>query len=148
MGCLAHPGLSHIPSLEVWVKGERERECFSEGKVDAVARNEAGFQMTVIADVNCTREGSKTRIRENKQVNGKWKNGSVPPREYGYCCSLSHLWLFATPARSTQDFSVLHHLPEFARTHVHWVGDAIQASHLLLSPSPPAFNFSQHQGLF
>ena len=50
------------------MKGERERECFSEGKVDAVARNEAGFQMTVIADVNCTREGSKTRIRENKQV--------------------------------------------------------------------------------
>ena len=41
-----------------------------------------------------------------------------------------------------------HHLPEFAHTHVHWVGDDIQLSHPLLSPSPPAFNLSQHQGLF
>ena len=39
-------------------------------------------------------------------------------------------------------------LLEFAQTHVHWVSDAIQPSHPLLSPSPPAFNFSQHQGLF
>ena len=43
---------------------------------------------------------------------------------------------------------VLHCLPEFAQTHVHWVGDAIQPSHPLLSPSPPAFNLSQHQCLF
>ena len=35
------------------------------------------------------------------------------------------------------------HLPEFTQAHVHWVSDAIQPSHLLLSPSPPAFNFSQ-----
>ena len=39
-------------------------------------------------------------------------------------------------------------LPEFTQTHVHWVGDAIQPSHPLLSPSPPAFNISQHHGLF
>ena len=39
-------------------------------------------------------------------------------------------------------------LPEFTQTHVHWVGDAIQPSHPLSSPSPPAFNLSQHQGLF
>ena len=43
---------------------------------------------------------------------------------------------------------VLHQLPELAQTLVHWVGDAIQPSHPLLSPSPPAFNLSQHQGLF
>ena len=43
---------------------------------------------------------------------------------------------------------VLHHLPELAQTYLHWVGDAIQPSHPLLSPSPPAFNLSQHQGLF
>ena len=43
---------------------------------------------------------------------------------------------------------VHHQLPEFTQTHVHWVGDAIQPSHLLSSPSPPAFNLSQHQGLF
>ena len=43
---------------------------------------------------------------------------------------------------------VHHQLPQLAQTHVHGVGDAIQPSHPLLSPSPPAFNLSQHQGLF
>ena len=41
-----------------------------------------------------------------------------------------------------------HQLPKFTQTHVHWVDDAIQPSHPLLSPSPPACNLSQHQGLF
>ena len=45
-------------------------------------------------------------------------------------------------------FPVLHHLPELTQTHVHWVSDAIQPSCPLLSPFPPAFNLSQHQGLF
>ena len=49
---------------------------------------------------------------------------------------------------STPAFPVLHHLRELVQTHVHWVGDAIQPSHPLSSPSPPAFNHSQHQGLF
>ena len=43
---------------------------------------------------------------------------------------------------------VHHLLPEFTQTHVHWVGDAIQPPHPLSSPFPPAFNLSQHQGLF
>ena len=43
---------------------------------------------------------------------------------------------------------VLHHLPEFTQTHVHRVTDAIQPSHPLLSPTPPAPNPSQHQSLF
>ena len=43
---------------------------------------------------------------------------------------------------------VHHQLPESTQTHVHWTGDAIQPSHPLLSPSPPALNLSQHQGLF
>ena len=42
-------------------------------------------------------------------------------------------------------FPVLHYLPEFALIHVHWVGDGIQSSHPLSSPSPPALNLSQHQ---
>ena len=49
---------------------------------------------------------------------------------------------------STPGFAVCHQLPEPTQTHVHCVGDAIQPSHPLLSPSPPAFNLSQHQGLF
>ena len=49
---------------------------------------------------------------------------------------------------STPGLPVHHQLPEFTQMHVHWVGDAIQPSHTLMSPSPPAFNLSQHQGLF
>ena len=62
--------------------------------------------------------------------------------------SLSLTRLFVTPVDcSTAIFPILHHLPEFAQTHVHWVGDAIQSSHPLLPPSSPALNFSQYQGL-
>ena len=49
---------------------------------------------------------------------------------------------------STPGLPVHHQLPEFTQTHVHWVRDAIQLSHSLLSPSPPAFSLTQHQGLF
>ena len=49
---------------------------------------------------------------------------------------------------STSGFPVHHQLPELSQTHVHWVSDAIQPSHPLLPSSPPAFNLSQHQGLF
>ena len=49
---------------------------------------------------------------------------------------------------SAPGLSVHHQFPEFAQTHIHRVGDAIQPSHPLSSPSLPAFNLSQHQGLF
>ena len=49
---------------------------------------------------------------------------------------------------STPGFPGHHQLLELAQTHVHWVSDAIQPLHPLSSPSPPAFNLSQHQGLF
>ena len=50
--------------------------------------------------------------------------------------------------RSMPGLPVHHQLPEFTQTHVNQVGDAIQPSHPLSSPSPPTFNLSQHQGLF
>ena len=56
--------------------------------------------------------------------------------------------LFDPMNRSMPGLPVHHQLPEFTQTHVHRVGDAIQPSHPLLSPSPPALNLSQHQGLF
>ena len=49
---------------------------------------------------------------------------------------------------STPGLPVYHQLLGFSQTHVHWVGDSVQPSHPLLSPSPPALNLSQHQGLF
>ena len=86
--------------------------------------------------------------------------------------SLGRVWLFVTPWTATRQASlssvqslshvqlcdpmdwsmpgvpVHHQLLEFAQTHVRRVGDAIQPSHPLSSPSPPAFNHSHHQGLF
>ena len=49
---------------------------------------------------------------------------------------------------SMPGFPVHHQIPELAQTHVHQVGDVIQPSHPLSSPSPPALNLSKHQGLF
>ena len=49
---------------------------------------------------------------------------------------------------STPDLPVHHQLQEFTQIHIHRVGDAMQPSHPLSSPSPPALNLSQHQDLF
>ena len=62
--------------------------------------------------------------------------------------SQSCLYFCAPIDCSIWDFLVHHQLPGNALTHVYRVGDAIQPSHSLLSPSPPAFNLSQLQGLF
>ena len=59
---------------------------------------------------------------------------------------LGHVRFFATPGLQHTRLLVHHQLPELAQTHVHRVSDAIQPSHPLLSPSPPALNLSQHQG--
>ena len=59
------------------------------------------------------------------------------------CLTLCHPMDHSTPG-----LPVCHQLLEFAQTHVHWVGGAIQPCHPLSSPSPPAFNLSQHQRLF
>ena len=59
---------------------------------------------------------------------------------------LSPTRLFASPW--TAGLLVHHQLPEPAQSHVHQISDDIQTTHLLSCPSPPAFNLSQHQGLF
>ena len=67
-----------------------------------------------------------------------------------YCCSVAKLCstLYDPMDCSRPGSSVVHYLLEFTQTHVHWISDAIQPSHPLLPPSPPALNLSQHQGLF
>ena len=67
-----------------------------------------------------------------------------------HCCSVpkSSLTLCDPMHCNTSGFLVLHYLPEFAQTHVHWVSDTIQPSHPLSPTSSPALNLSQHQGLF
>ena len=60
----------------------------------------------------------------------------------------SYPTLYDPMNRNTLGLPVHHQLPESTQTHVHWVGDAIQPSHPLLSSSPPSPNLSQNQGLF
>ena len=80
---------------------------------------------------------------------------SLPPPSlwffcFSFCCSVAKLCpTFCNPMDcSTLGFLVLHYLPEFVQTYVHWVSDTVQPSHPLLSPLPPALNLSQDLGLF
>ena len=81
----------------------------------------------------------KTPANYNNLVNISVQFSSVVLSCPTHCDPMNH---------STPGLPVYHHLPEFTQTHVYRVGDAIQPSHPLSSPSPPAPNPSQHQGLF
>ena len=71
-------------------------------------------------------------------------------RQIAICCSVAKWWPTLCDAMdcSRPGFPVLYYLLELAQTHVHWISDAIQPSHPLSLPSPPAFSLCQHQGLF
>ena len=73
---------------------------------------------------------------------------AFPYAQFSSVQSLSPVWLFATPWITACQASLSITNSRSSQTHVHWVGDAIQPSHPLSSPSPPAPNPSQHQGLF
>ena len=86
-----------------------------------------------------------------------WGLGSIPGHDYQAMkitsvqfssVTQSCLTLCDPMNYSTPGLPVHHHLPGFTQTHVHWVGDAIQPSHPLSSPFPPAPNPSHHQSLF
>ena len=77
--------------------------------------------------------------KRNKQMKTFSQFSSVAQSCLTFCDAMN---------RSMPGLPVHHQLPEFTQTHAHRVGDAIQPSHRLSSPSPPAPNPSQHQGLF
>ena len=75
---------------------------------------------------------------------------SVETNQFSSVQSLSRVALFLTPWTAARHlgFPIHHQLLKLTQTHVHRVGDAIQPSHPLSSPSPPTFNLSQHQAFF
>ena len=82
-------------------------------------------------------------LRKGEWFHWNWKKGasvSSVAQSYPTLCNPMD---FSMPG-----FPFHHQLLEFAQTHVYWVGDAIQLSHPVSPASPPAFNLSQHQGLF
>ena len=89
----------------------------------------------------------KQQIFRDKHGHGVHTHGSVSLSQFSRVAQ-SYLTL-CNPMDCTMPGSpVLHQLPELAQTRAHQVGNAIQPSHPLLSPSPPAFNLSPNQGLF
>ena len=78
------------------------------------------------------------------------KSSHPRPNKLFICSSVAQLCpTLCNPMNCSMPGLPVHHqLPESTQTHVHWVSDAIQPSHPLLSPSPPAPNLSQHEGLF
>ena len=86
----------------------------------------------------------------------RWLDGITNSMNMSWASSRSWWWTgrpgcyspWGHKESNTTDLPVHHQLPEFTQTHVHCVSDAIQPSHPLSSPSPPASNPSQHQGLF
>ena len=114
----------------------------------------------------------KTRVSmiAEDRVDHWWKGSQSPASCPGAVCVSDNVWWHYIPGRlglgefssvaqscptlcdsmnhSTPGLPVHHQIPESTQTHVHWVSDAIQPSHPLSSPSPPAPNPSQHQGLF
>ena len=89
-----------------------------------------------------------SKRRKSHQKGNKNGLADVVVIVVGAAQPLTHLRLCNPMDCGTPGFPVLHCLLEFAQTHVPEVSDAIQPSHPLLSPSPPVFNLSQHQGLF
>ena len=98
---------------------------------------------------------------EDTEVSLSWEETHMSFREVKHLTKVLHLMaiqlssvaqsyptLCNPKGCSMPGLPVHHQLSELAQTHVHWVRDAIQSSYPLSSPSPPAFNLSQHQGLF
>ena len=88
-----------------------------------------------------------------------FSNPEIPHMWFLIECTLFPIFQFSSVTQScptlcnpmnhsTPGLPVHHQFPESTQTHVHWVGDAIQPSHPLSSPSPPVLNLFQHQGLF
>ena len=95
----------------------------------------------------CQRNSNRTWLLSTTQLRRQFP---VAPTGLGVAVQFSHS-MCPDPCDhmdiTTPGFPVHHQLPEPTQTHVHWVTDAIQTSHPLSAPSPPAFNLSQHQGL-
>ena len=107
-------------------------------------------------------QDNKASLRQplKPSCHNHWSPHTIAPRFYSksihcnkepvQCSSViqSCLTLCDPMDCSMPGLAVHHQLPEFTQTHVHWVGNAIQPSHPLSSPSATTFNVSNHQGLF
>ena len=129
---------------ETWVR--------SLGREDPLEKEMATHSSILACSIPWTEEPGRLQSMGSQRVGHGWAtslwfshNNSQSVQSLSHALVVSDsLW----PHRLQHGLPVHHQLLEFTQTHVHWVGDAIQPSHPLSSPSSPAFNLSQHHGLF
>ena len=114
----------------------------NQGKLNVVKQEVARVNINILAISELKRKTTTIKISEGK--------GSLACYSTAQFSSVAQscLTLWDSMDCSTPGFPVLHHFPECAQIYARWISDAIQPSHPLSSPSPPAFNLSQHHGLF
>ena len=146
--------MSHLP------RGQKDLEQQCHIIFNAMSASDHGYSVNssmlwlIVHSTVC-----KNWRRNKLSLNCHSSTNTKSPRSLYLICMLRGQVQFSAVAQSCPTlcdpmdcsmpgFPVHQQLPELAQTYVLWVGDAIQPSHPLSSPSPPAFNLSQHQGLF
>ena len=132
-----------------WQMGPNNIKSFCTGKetINKTKRQPTGWEKIFANDE--TKKGLMSKIYKQliqlniKKPNHSTKNGSSVQFSRSVVSNSLQLHDHSTPGLPFH-----HQLPESTQTHVKWVGDAIQPSHPQSSPSLPALNLSQHQGLF
>ena len=130
------------------IEGKRRREWRRMRWLDSItdSKDMNLSRLREIVEDRGTRQDLATE--QQQQPNGEWKF-CIRIWVWGIRSVAQLCPTFCDPMnRSTPGLPVHHQLPEFTETHFHRVSDAIQPSHPLSSPSPPACNPSQHQSLF
>ena len=128
-----------------------------DGSLDPLEKGMATYSSILAWRIPRTEESGRLQYMRSQRVRQDWvtntvtfffsigiRNKKIQFSSVAQSCPT----LYDPMNRSTPGLPVHHQLLEFTQTHVHRVGDAIQPSHPLLSPSPPAPNSSQHQSLF
>ena len=118
---------------------QRNRENNKRGKTRDLFKKIRDTKETFHANMGTIKDRNGKDLQKQKRLRSSVQFSSVAQSLPTLCDPMN---------RSTPGLPVHHQLLEFTQTHVHWVSDAIQPSHPLSSPSPLAFNLSQHQGLF
>ena len=137
--------------MECWRRSQRGHDCWLTFVLDPGSRRPLPHPLSlaqVSACLSCTKSCPKDRaLRWRCMAETIWTvliQDSVQFSSVAQSCPT----LWDPMNHSTPALTVHHQVLEPTQTHVHRVGDAIQPSHPLSSPSPPALNLSQHQGLF
>ena len=136
--------VKNLPAMQqTWV--------WSLGQADTLETEMVTHSSIIAWEIPWTDESGRLQFMVSQRVEKDWVTNTFTFTVLIVLLFFSHSALsntFQTHALHTPGFPVLHHFLELAQTHVHRVGDAIQPSRPLSSPSLPVFNLSQHQGLF